>query len=64
MKKGAEELKKEVKSASKETIEMLKIRAKEAMAAMQIAIDKVSGEVNETVEVEAKPESVNGEEVE
>lgn len=56
IKKEAEELKKEMKYASMETIEVLKIRAKEAMLAMQNAVDKANGnDAPEPVEVEAEP---------
>lgn len=43
IKKEAEELKKEMKNASIETIEVLKIRAREAMLAVQRAADKKNG---------------------
>lgn len=56
IKKEAEELKKEMKYASMETIEVLKIRAKEAMLAVQKAADKMNGaDKAEPVEVEVQP---------
>lgn len=55
IKKEAEELKKEVKNASIETIEVMKIRAKEAMLAVQSAIDKMNGEVVSAEEIVVEP---------
>ncbi len=58
LKKEAEELKKEMKYASMETIEVLKIRAREAMLAVQRAADKKNGSdkpVPPEVVVDAQP---------
>lgn len=57
IKKEAEEFKKEMKYASMETIEVLKIRAKEAMIAVQNAVDKmnVGSETSNPVEVDVEP---------
>lgn len=58
IKKEAEELKKEMKYASMETIEVLKIRAREAMLAVQRAADKKNSSDKpepEEVVVEAQP---------
>jgi len=59
LKKEAEELKKEMKYASMETIEVLKIRAKEAMLAVQNAVDKAGSGNTEPVEVDAEPAEVD-----
>jgi len=63
IKKEAEELKKEMKNASIETIEVMKIRAKEAMLAVQSAIDRMNGDAAPAEEIIVEPgeDSVNTE---
>ncbi len=64
LKKGAQDLKNEVISASKEAIEILKQRAKEATIAVQNAVDKAnSDKYSDDVEIEIEPEAVNGESI-
>ena len=57
IKKEAEELKKEMMNASMETIEVLKVRAKEAMIAVQNAVDKMNAgsDAKKPVEVDVEP---------
>ncbi len=61
IKKEAEELKKEMRYASMETIEVLKIRAKEAMLAVQNAVDKmnVGSDFQKHNEVDVEPVPVD-----
>lgn len=61
IKKEAEEFKKEMKNASIETIEVLKVRAKESIIAVQNAIDKMNmaGDAPKPVEVEVEPVEVD-----
>ena len=57
IKKEAEELKKEMMNASMETIEVLKVRAKEAMIAVQNAVDKMNAGSDAKMPVEVDVEA-------